>query len=105
MCSLIEQVCVVGSGMPQPLALVVLSEAGLQTSKDELKNEISELLQFVNQKIEQFEKLNNIVVVNDEWSVETGILTPTMKIKRNVVEEKYGNNVEAWFNSDSIQFV
>jgi long-chain acyl-CoA synthetase len=105
MCEMIEQVCVVGSGIPQPLGLVVLSEIGKQLDKGNLEMTLKELLQEVNAKVENFERLNNIVVLKDEWSIETGILTPTLKIKRNIVESKYEPNFNDWFNhSDRVIF-
>lgn len=104
MCDLVEQVCVVGEGMPQPIALVVLSEIGLSLNPEKLKEEIANFFDTVNNKIESFEKLNNIVILKDEWSVETGILTPTLKIKRNIVEEKYGSQIESWFKQETVLF-
>jgi len=35
-------------------------------------------------------------VVKDQWTMENGFLTPTMKIKRNVIEERYLAQAEAW---------
>jgi long-chain acyl-CoA synthetase len=102
MCELVEQVCVVGDGMPQPLGLVVLSDFGKNSSKDELSSALNILFKEVNGKIENFERLKNLVVLDDEWSVDTGILTPTLKIKRNVVEDKYAPKVEGWYESSDV---
>jgi long-chain acyl-CoA synthetase len=101
MCSLVEQVCVVGSGLPQPIALVVLSDAGKEAPKDKVEKEIEELLGSVNGNVENYERLTSIIVLNDDWSTESGILTPTLKIKRNVVEKKYGPNLEGWSGQKS----
>jgi long-chain acyl-CoA synthetase len=38
-----------------------------------------------------------LVVINDDWTIENGFLTPTMKLKRNVVEERYHGQIEAWY--------
>lgn len=95
-CSLIEQVCVVGSGLPQPIALVVLSDAGKKIAKNKVESEVQNLLSLVNNEVEGYERLTNIVILNDDWSTESGILTPTLKIKRNIVEKKYGSNLEGW---------
>ena len=57
---------------------------------------MSSLLDDVNSKVESFERISKIVVLDDEWSAETGILTPTLKIKRNALEKKYENNIEGW---------
>lgn len=101
--SFIEQVCVIGNGLPSCLALVVLSEIGKELDSASLENQCQEIINEVNSKIEKHEMIKKIVIVNDEWSVETDILTPTMKIKRQVVEQKYSNNFETWSeNQDTI---
>jgi long-chain acyl-CoA synthetase len=104
-CGAVEQVCVVGSGLPQPLALVVLSDVGKKAQKDELQKELTDLLGSVNGKIENFERLSNLVVLDTDWSVESGMLTPTMKLKRNLVEAEYGPKLEGWGSTkDLVQF-
>jgi long-subunit acyl-CoA synthetase (AMP-forming) len=50
----------------------------------------------VNGQLEAHEKLSCIVVVKDLWSMENGFLTPTMKIKRNVIEQHYLPKAEGW---------
>ncbi|MFZ9001633.1 MAG: AMP-binding protein [Bacteriovoracaceae bacterium] len=100
---IIEQVCVMGSGHPQPMAIVVLSEGGQKESKEEIKSKMDVLLQEINNEVENYERLNHIVVSHDEWSTENGILTPTLKIKRNEIESKYGPRLNEWYNqSDKI---
>lgn len=101
MCDLVEQVCVIGDGLPQPLGLVVLAEHAQKMDRKDVDTRLSELLSEVNKRVENFERLKNLVVLNDEWSVDTGILTPTLKIKRNIVEEKYNPMVPTWFESST----
>ena len=96
MCESVEQVCVVGAGLPQPFALVVPSEIGREKQQEEMSSTMNSLLSDVNNKVENFEKLSKIVVLDDEWSVETGILTPTLKIKRNAVEKRYESQINDW---------
>lgn len=96
MCELIEQICVMGTGLPQPIAVCVLSEIGQAKSQEELNSELSALLSDVNGKIENYERMTHVVVVQDEWSIETGLVTPTLKLKRNVVEQKYAPMLSEW---------
>lgn len=96
MCELIEQICVMGTGLPQPIAVCVLSEIGQQKADTEVKTELNTLLSDVNHKIENYERMTHVVVVKDEWSVETGLVTPTLKLKRNVVEQKYAPMLGDW---------
>jgi long-subunit acyl-CoA synthetase (AMP-forming) len=105
LCELVEQVCVVGAGMPQPLGLVTLSETHRTLPESELAKRLEELISEVNDKIESFERLKNLVILKDEWSIDTGILTPTLKIKRNVVEDKYNQHFDNWYSvKQSVHF-
>jgi long-chain acyl-CoA synthetase len=47
-----------------------------------------------NQNLARFEKLKRVIVVADEFSPENGILTPTMKLRRRVVEERYRQQID-----------
>ena len=40
-------------------------------------------------------------MLKDSWSIENNILTPTLKIKRNIVDEKYKKFYETWFDSEN----
>ncbi|MGR4042415.1 AMP-binding protein [Pseudomonas sp. 910_21] len=96
----IEQVCVVGDGLSAPLGLCVLSAAGLQaaggSSREGLHNSLESLLAQVNGSLDKHERLHRLVVVKDNWAVENGFLTPTLKIKRNVIEATYGGSFQTW---------
>jgi len=100
----LEQSCVTGSGQPQPFALVMLSE-DLRGKVDspEVRAEVDALLarlrDGVNAKIPAYEALEFLAVVKEPWLIENGFLTPTMKIKRHVIEERYGPLIDAWYGS------
>ena len=99
---LIEAVCVTGPSFSQPFALVMLPlEEHKQVEQNpseaaRVESEMTELLNHVNGQLEAHEKLSCIVVVKDLWTMENGFLTPTMKIKRNVIEENYLPKAEGW---------
>jgi len=98
----IEQVCVVGTGLPQPIAIVVLSERGKDKSSESLLLSLNKTLVLVNQKLDGHEKIHNFVVVREEWTVENKLLTPTMKIKRNAVEKLYNSNYRDWYEGERV---
>ena len=97
----IEQVCVVGNNIPQPLALIVLSEYGKVKTKSDLVKSLNKSLNIVNKKIEKHEKLNGIIILDEPWTIDNGRLTPTMKVKRNEVEKLYQSNYELWYDDKS----
>ena len=94
----IEQVCVVGENLAQPIALVILSE-GKKIASD-LKYSFENLISSINDQLENHERIKKIVVLKDIWSIENNILTPTLKIKRNVIEDKYKKFYMKWFNTE-----
>jgi long-subunit acyl-CoA synthetase (AMP-forming) len=98
----IEVVCATGSGEPQPFALLMLSLDAMkelqrgELDKETLSAEFKELLKAVNETLEDHERMDYVVVVKDQWTMENGFLTPTMKIKRNIIEDRYLANAEKW---------
>jgi len=76
--------------------MVVLSEMGLAKSKDDIAKSLDDTLSDLNKTLESYQKVSTIVVVKDAWSVENGCLTPTLKVKRNVVNQQYQDHLEAW---------
>ena len=98
-CNIIEQVCVVGENLTQPIALVILSES--KKIAKEITNKFSELLDKINNTLEKHERIKKIIIMKDSWSTENNILTPTLKIKRNIIDEKYKKFYEAWFDSEN----
>jgi len=101
----IEQVCVVGTEIPQSIAIIVLSERGRNKSKDNLINSLTRTLDIVNPKLDSHERIHNFVVVKEDWTVENKLLTPTMKIKRNAIEKLYKENYSVWYERERINLV
>jgi long-chain acyl-CoA synthetase len=59
----IEQICVVGTGIPQPIALVTLTEFGKAKSKESLSKSLFETVSKVNPKLEKHEKVEKVVIM------------------------------------------
>ena len=53
-----------------------------------------EIVEGVNQNLARFEKLKRVMLVADEFTVENGIMTPTLKLKRRVIEERYRQQID-----------
>lgn len=86
---MLEQVCVMGSGLPAPVAVVVLGDAGHQLSRTDVERRIEATLTDVNSRLESHERLSHVIICRDEWTTGNGLLTPTLKLKRDVLEKKY----------------
>ena len=92
----IEQVCVLGRGLHAPLGLCVLGAHVADQGRDTLTRQFEQLLQQLNAGLEKHERLSGLVLVGEEWSVENGCLTPTLKVKRPALEMRYGKFLEQW---------
>jgi long-subunit acyl-CoA synthetase (AMP-forming) len=95
---LLEQICVMGSGLPAPVAVVVLSETAKYIPKQDIKSSLQTTLEKVNARLETHERMSNIVIVDDEWTIENDLLTPTLKLKRNKLEDKYSQLISQKFS-------
>ncbi|MCK0165271.1 AMP-binding protein [Marinobacter sp. S6332] len=98
----IELVCVSGANQTQPFAMIQLAEGIRPTVGDpnvrkELEAELTELVETVNKTVDPHEQLAFVIIVSDEWTIENSFLTPTLKLKRNVVENTYENQVNEWY--------
>ena len=90
----VEQVCVTGNNLPQPIALMVLSEEAARHSEEELTESFTATLKNVNATLESHMRLDHLLVLKEEWSIENELLTPTLKVKRHVLEERFKDLIE-----------
>lgn len=97
---LIEQLCLVGLGMPQPMGLIRLSDLSKDLSTEEIKNSLLNTMKEANQQLHRHEGIEKLICISDPWSVENGMLTPTLKIKRNVVHDTYKDQYETWYRQE-----
>ena len=96
----IEQACVSGATMPQPYAIVVLSRAG--SANGAIERELAAIREEVNAAVDPHERLQAIVIAKEPWTVENELLTPTLKLKRNAIEERYAPFVSEWYESGNV---
>ena len=89
----IDQCMVYGDGKNYLVALIV-------PSKDFKNNgeKIKETINMVNKNLTLVEKIKKFSLIDENFSIENGLLTPTMKVKRNKVIIKYKNILENFYN-------
>lgn len=98
----VEQACVTGANLPQPLALLCLSEEEIgHIDKDEQERKkfvegLEKTLERVNGELDAHERLCALAVVPETWGVENDMLTPTMKLKRDQIEAHYKDRIPEW---------
>ncbi|MFN8117217.1 MAG: long-chain fatty acid--CoA ligase [Bacteroidia bacterium] len=107
-CRFVEQSMVIGENQKFASALIVPSFANFKeyckdhnitwtnnqemSAHEELKKLINEHIKIMNKTLAPYEQLKRVAILNKEWSIEGGELTPKMSLKRKVIKEK---NIEA----------
>jgi long-chain acyl-CoA synthetase len=97
----VEACCVVGANYPQPFAMLMLNEDAVARSRDAagraaLEDAMANHLMTVNHGLDPHEQLEVLILMTEPWTVENGLITPTFKIKRNVLEARYVAKFDAW---------
>ncbi|HWV10082.1 MAG TPA: AMP-binding protein, partial [Pseudomonas sp.] len=89
----VEQVCLMGSNLDHPLALIELTPAARDQSRERLAEELEATRQQLNATLLPHEQVSHFLLVRDAWTVDNGCMTPTMKIRRNVLEAKFADEL------------
>jgi long-chain acyl-CoA synthetase len=97
----VEQCLVFGVNQAAPCGVVVLTQTVLKQASTEagrkaLTESFEELLLSINKQVETHEHLAFLALVNSPWTIESGFITPTMKLKRTPLEAFYAPLIEGW---------
>ena len=87
---LFEQAIVYGDNKPFLIALLVLNDEKKSSTEAEIKAEIEK----INKKLSKIENIKKYFIINEKFSIENGMLTPTLKLKRFKIIQKYKNSFE-----------
>ena len=112
--SIIEQVLVVGENKNYPAALIIPSILGLQDwcrhkdipyttnaemlQKPEILDKFQKEIDNLNKYFGKWEQVKRFKILPQQWTVETGELTPTMKLKRKVIHQKFAKEIESLYS-------
>jgi long-chain acyl-CoA synthetase len=94
--NLISQAIIFGDNKPFLIALIFINDD--YSKKNGINNEIDKCLKKINEKLSSTEKIRKYILINQELTQKSGFLTPTMKIKRKKVYEKYKKDIESFYN-------
>ena len=90
---LIDQAIVYGDNKPYLVSMLVLSEEKKKSNKEEIKKEIEK----INDNLTKVEKIKKFFISEEKFSIENGMLTPTMKLKRYKIIQKFKNKFESLY--------
>ena len=96
----IENCLVLGTNKEAPSAIAVLTgdamrRASTEAGRGELEKSFEELIEKVNSKVEVHERLAHLILVHDHWTIDSGFITPTLKLKRFPLEAHYSPLISA----------
>ena len=95
---LIGQACVFGDGRPYNVALLVLdAECALDANDPATVTAVQHEVDVANSQLSRVEQVKRFALLSDEWLPGGDELTPTMKLKRRPIAEKYAATVEALY--------
>ncbi len=90
-CSVVEQLCLLGRGYSKTVMVCVVTTP---QDKKSVEQTILDQLTEVNTTVSKHERIGAIIVTSEPWTIENGVLTPTLKIRRDEVEARYGEKAQ-----------
>jgi long-chain acyl-CoA synthetase len=86
----IEQVLVYGDNKPYLVSLIVITQDQKNLTNEKIKEEIEK----INKNLSKIEKIKKFIIINEQFTIENGMMTPTLKLKRYKIIKKYKIELE-----------
>jgi long-chain acyl-CoA synthetase len=92
---------VTGAELGQPLGIVMLAPDAVRRAADaagraQLQDTLAAHLQTLNAELDPHERLDCLAVVSTPWTVESGFVTPTLKVRRDRIDSAYEARYAGW---------
>lgn len=98
-----EQICLLGRGYSKTVMVCVPSALAQQADREELLAALQEHANLVNETVDKHARIGAVIVSTEAWTIDNGLLTPTMKIRREQIEEQFGERARQMAHDAAVQ--
>ena len=77
-------------------------DSGNGRTKEQVTATLEQALKDINDDMPKHERVSQIFIINDEWTIENALLTPTMKLKRRSIGDHYQSWVDAQLGKGNV---
>ena len=81
--------------------MINLSEIGVKMDKRKVEDSFRSDLKMLNDTLPSYQRISTVIIDSDTWSVDNDLITPTLKVKRPKLDEKFGGIYLFWHNEKS----
>ena len=90
----VEQQCLLGRGFSKTVMVAVLTEAARSEPRESVERSIRETVAQINDGVEKHARIGAVILSGEPWSIDNEVLTPTLKIKREKIDELFAGRAE-----------
>ena len=93
-CPHVEQLCLLGRGYSKTVMVCVLTEAAANGNGADIESELVSKVEEINESVYDHARIGAVIATREPWTIENGILTPTLKVRRDEVDDRFGKRAE-----------
>jgi len=93
-CALVDQQCLLGRGYSKTVMVCVLREAAKKEVPETIETALRDFVTEINDSIDHNARIGAVIVTSQAWTIENGGLTPTLKMKRDEIEARFGQKAQ-----------
>ena len=97
-----EQLCLIGSNLTQPVVVAPVLEKPEGDALSSLEKHLEQVLQETNTHLPAHEQISHWFLVNEEWTPENNLITPTLKLRRQPIESRYEAQIRNAVTNDKV---
>jgi long-chain acyl-CoA synthetase len=98
-----EQLCLLGRGYSKTVMVCVLSEAAQNMDKSDVEKALIDQAVDVNRKVDKHARIGAVIISKEPWTIENTMLTPTLKIRRDEVDDRFGERARELAHQGAVQ--